>query len=64
MFSVDIAKMKRRNQLRDVDHLLAHRLLGRDVFLTDDQEILRRAGQLAACGIKVMSPGAFLASGS
>jgi hypothetical protein len=45
------------NKIADIDHLVGHKLGGRDVFVTDDGDILRRYVQLRdAVGICVMSP--------
>ncbi|MGV8955474.1 MAG: hypothetical protein ACOH2M_30545 [Cypionkella sp.] len=48
---------KYANKLADIDHLVGHKLAGRDVFVTDDRGILRRYQQLRdGVGILVMSP--------
>jgi len=48
---------KRVNKIADVDHLLGHKLAARDVFVTDDRDILRRYSELRdGPGIIVMSP--------
>lgn len=45
------------NKLSDIDHLVGHKLAGRDVFVTDDNGILRRHVELRdGPGILVMSP--------
>lgn len=45
------------NKLADIDHLVGHKLAGRDVFVTDDTGILRRCAELRnGPGILVMSP--------
>ncbi len=45
------------NKIADIDHLVGHTLSGRDIFVTDDGDILRRYAQLRdAVGILVMSP--------
>jgi hypothetical protein len=45
------------NKINDVDHLVGHFLNGRDIFVTDDRDILRRRDALKASpGIVVMSP--------
>jgi hypothetical protein len=45
------------NRINDVDHLVGHFLNGRDIFVTDDRDILRRRDALKASpGIVVMSP--------
>lgn len=60
IFGVPQSSMKRMNQLRDVDHLAAHWMARRDVFLTNDRGILDRAEKLEPFGIKVMTPTDFL----
>lgn len=48
---------KRANKIADVDHLFGHKLAARDVFVTDDRDILRRYLELRdGPGIIVMSP--------
>lgn len=48
---------KSANKIADIDHLLGHKLAGRDVFVTDDRDILRRYSELRdGPGIIVMSP--------
>lgn len=49
------------NKIRDVDHLVAHALDKRDIFVTDDGHLNRRVDELAKFGIVVMRPGACLA---
>jgi hypothetical protein len=45
------------NKIADIDHLLGHKLSGRDIFVTDDSGILRRHAELrASFGIVVMKP--------
>ncbi len=45
------------NKVNDIDHLVGHMLNRRDIFVTDDTDILRRRNQLkAGPGIVVMSP--------
>lgn len=45
------------NKLNDVDHLIGHKINKRDVFITDDQQILKRAETLeSSLRIKVMDP--------
>ncbi len=45
------------NKQNDIDHLVGHALNGRDVFVTDDGAILRKAVELKrAPGIVVMTP--------
>ncbi|WP_144430617.1 hypothetical protein [Jannaschia donghaensis] len=48
------------NKIRDVDHLVAHARDKRDIFVTDDGHLNRRADELAKFGIVVMRPGACL----
>ncbi len=61
IFGVVPSRMgKRKNQLRDVDHLTAHWMARRDVFLTNDQGILDKATKLLQFGIRVMNPADFL----
>lgn len=44
-------------KIADVDHLVGHKRAGRDVFVTDDGGILRKAEALRVeCGIHVMTP--------
>lgn len=51
------------NKINDIDHLVGHAHAGRDLFVTDDGGILRRAPELAqALGIRVMTPAACLAA--
>jgi hypothetical protein len=46
-----------KNKVMDIDHLMGHISNQRDVFVTDDKEILRRADKLkASLGVIVMSP--------
>ncbi|AZO13996.1 hypothetical protein EJ069_04245 [Mesorhizobium sp. M2A.F.Ca.ET.043.05.1.1] len=48
---------KYANKLADLDHLVGHKLAGRDIFVTDDGGLLRRYQQLRdSVGILVMSP--------
>ena len=59
----DPTSHKHQNRIADVDHLLGHKLNGRDVFLTDDRAILDRRSQLhERFGIVVMTPNEFLES--
>ncbi len=45
------------NKINDVDHLIGHKINNRDIFVTDDQQILKKANTLKASnGIEVMSP--------
>lgn len=51
-----------QNKLYDVDHLVGHKLNGRDIFVTEDFDIWRRRDLLqAAPGIVVMKPADCLA---
>ena len=46
-----------RNKVNDIDHLVGHTINCRDIFVTDDREILRKASDLrTAPGIVIMSP--------
>jgi hypothetical protein len=46
-----------RNKINDVDHIVGHMLNRRDIFVTDDNDILRRRDQLKiGPGIVVMTP--------
>ena len=45
------------NKINDIDHLIGHKINKRDIFVTDDQQILKRAETLeSSLGIKVMDP--------
>lgn len=45
------------NKINDVDHLIGHKINQRDIFITDDQQILKKAETLeSSFGIKVMDP--------
>lgn len=45
------------NKINDIDHLVGHFLNGRDIFVTDDRDIVRRRDALKASpGIVVMTP--------
>ncbi|KST59940.1 hypothetical protein AO398_03410 [Methylobacterium sp. GXS13] len=44
------------NKISDVDHLVGHKLAARDVFVTDDGKLNKKAADLAGIGIKVMRP--------
>lgn len=44
------------NKIRDVDHITAHALASRDIFVTDDGHLNRRADELKRLGVVVMSP--------
>lgn len=46
-----------RNKINDIDHLVGHVLNRRDIFVTDDNDILRRRDQLkTGLGVIVMLP--------
>ncbi len=50
-----------KRRIADVDHLIGHKLSGRDVFLTNDKAILDKQGVLnTRFGITVMSPSEFI----
>ena len=45
------------NKINDIDHLIGHKINRRDIFVTDDQQILKTASTLeSSLGIKVMDP--------
>ena len=45
------------NKINDVDHIIGHSANGRDIFVTDDKTILKKAETLKnICGIVVMNP--------
>lgn len=45
------------NKINDIDHLIGHRINKRDIFVTDDGELLKKADELkASLGIVVMNP--------
>jgi len=45
------------NKINDIDHLIGHKINKRDIFVTDDQQILKRAETLkSSLGIEVMDP--------
>lgn len=45
------------NKINDIDHLIGHKINKRDIFVTDDQQILKKAETLeSSLGIKVMDP--------
>lgn len=57
----DPMSTKHHSRIADVDHLLAHKMSGRDVFITSDKAILNRARQLEQTqGIRVSTAIAFL----
>lgn len=50
------------NKINDIDHLTGHVIDRRDIFVTDDRDILRRRDQLrAGPGVEVMTPRTALA---
>lgn len=49
------------NKIRDVDHLTAHAMAGRDIFVTDDGHLNRHASELKKLGIVVMRPAGCVA---
>lgn len=45
------------NKINDIDHLIGHKINKRDIFVTDDQQILKKAETLKlSVGIEVMNP--------
>lgn len=45
------------NKINDIDHLIGHKINNRDIFITDDQQILKKAETLkSSAGIGVMNP--------
>lgn len=45
------------NKINDIDHLIGHKINKRDIFVTDDQQILKKAETLkASIEIEVMDP--------
>ena len=45
------------NKINDIDHLIGHKINKRDIFITDDQQIIKKAETLeSSMGIKVMNP--------
>jgi hypothetical protein len=44
------------NKIRDVDHITAHAMDRRDIFVTDDGRLNQRAGELEKLGVVVMRP--------
>lgn len=55
--NLSIDDKRRANKMNDVDHLFGHLHNQRDVFVTDDRDILRKSSQLKkALGIIVMCP--------
>jgi hypothetical protein len=45
------------NKINDIDHLIGHKINDRDIFVTDDQQILKKAETLkSSVGIEVMNP--------
>lgn len=58
---IDPDSRRWKNKANDVDHLVAHWRAGRDIFVTTDGPILRRAEALEdELGIRVMSPATAL----
>lgn len=45
------------NKINDIDHLIGHKINKRDIFVTDDKQILKKAETLKSSqGIEVMDP--------
>lgn len=45
------------NKINDIDHLIGHKINQRNIFVTDDQQILKKAETLkSSVGIEVMDP--------
>lgn len=45
------------NKINDIDHLIGHKINNRDIFVTDDQQILKKADTLkSSVGIEIMDP--------
>lgn len=45
------------NKINDIDHIIGHKINNRDIFVTDDQQILKKAETLkSSVGIEVMNP--------
>ncbi len=45
------------NKINDIDHLIGHKINKRDIFVTDDQQILKKSETLkSSVGIEVMDP--------
>jgi hypothetical protein len=45
------------NKINDIDHLIGHKINQRDIFVTDDQQSLKKAETLkSSVGIEVMDP--------
>lgn len=45
------------NKINDIDHLIGHKINQRDIFITDDQQILKKADTLkSSFGIEIMDP--------
>jgi hypothetical protein len=58
--NADPTNEKHHNRCVDVDHLIAHKKSGADIFVTTDGAMLNRATQLLnGHGITVMSPKDF-----
>ena len=59
---LSVADKRYGNKVNDIDHLIGHLINRRDIFVTDDRDILRRADALKnSPGIVVMTPGDCLA---
>jgi hypothetical protein len=58
-----LAKDDRRfgNKIRDVDHITAHAMAGRDIFVTDDGHLNKRATELKKLGAVIMRPAQCIA---
>lgn len=45
------------NKINDIDHLIGHKINKRDIFVTDDQQIIKKAETLkSSLGIEIMDP--------
>lgn len=45
------------NKINDIDHLIGHKINKRDIFVTDDKQILKKAETLkSSLGLEVMDP--------
>jgi len=57
----DPTNPKHMNRIADVDHLIAHHMAKREIFITEDRGILERQTMLSErFGLTVMSPMEFL----
>lgn len=46
-----------KNKINDIDHLVGHLLNGRDIFVTDDREIIKKGATLkSSLGLVAMTP--------